>query len=123
MNISSAKIGARLESAARRIAPALVAVYVAGFMFGRWLHRLNDRLSCAYVALLGVAPAKPTAPPAKRQAAPKRKPAVIATVVDNPLTVDELISRYSQRQLMTMAGTKSKRSKRQLAERITALKN
>jgi DNA-directed RNA polymerase specialized sigma24 family protein len=34
-----------IERAARRIAPVLVAVYCLGWAFGKWLHRLNDRLA------------------------------------------------------------------------------
>jgi len=28
-----------------QLAESLVAVYVAGLMFGAWLHRLNDRIA------------------------------------------------------------------------------
>ena len=28
-----------------QLAESLVAVYVAGLMFGAWLHRLNDRIT------------------------------------------------------------------------------
>ena len=54
------------------------------------------------------APAPATAPPV----------AITAAIVRQPLTVDQLIANHTQRELMTMAGTKSKRSKKQLAERI-----
>ena len=54
------------------------------------------------------APATATAPPV----------AITAAIVHQPLTVDQLIAKHTQRELMTMAGTKSKRSKKQLAERI-----
>ena len=35
-----------------------------------------------------------------------------------PLTVEGLVAAHTQRELMVMAGTKSKRSKKQLAQRI-----
>jgi len=51
---SSAVIGVQIERAARAlamvVAVAIVAVgytYRAGYTFGRWLHRLNDRLAQA----------------------------------------------------------------------------
>ena len=44
--------------------------------------------------------------------------AITAAIIHQPLTVDQLIANHTQRELMTMAGTKSKRSKQQLAERI-----
>ena len=50
--LTSAEIGTRLEQFARAIAPALVAVYVAGYALGQWLHRVNDRLAAAYVLSL-----------------------------------------------------------------------
>jgi len=109
---SSAEIGTRLEAAARQVVPVIAAVYVAGYMFGRWLHRLNDRLAAAYVRLLGLH--KPPEAPVP----PKRKVVVRATVTRQPLTVEQLIANHTQRELMVMAGTKSKRSKKQLAEKI-----
>jgi hypothetical protein len=59
------------------------------------------------------APAPATAP----------KPAIRAVVTRQPLTVDQLIAKHTQRELMVMAGTKSKRSKKQLAEKILKIKN
>ena len=53
--------GPAIETAARRIAAVLVAIYVAGYVAGTWLHRLNDRLSRAYVAFLGLS--EPTVAP------------------------------------------------------------
>lgn len=50
-----------IETATRRIAAVLVAVYVAGYVAGAWLHHLNDRLSRAYVAFLGLS--EPTVAP------------------------------------------------------------
>lgn len=34
-----------IEQAARRIAQVCAVVYVAGYMTGAWLHRLNDQLA------------------------------------------------------------------------------
>ncbi len=115
--MTSAEIGTRLENGVRRIAPVIAAVYVAGYMFGRWLHRLNDRLAAAYVRLLGLH--KPPQAPVP----PKRKVVVRATVTRQPLTVEQLIANHTQRELMVMAGTKSKRSKKQLAEKILSKNN
>ena len=109
--MTSAAIGTRLEAVARAIAPALVAVYVAGYTLGAWLHRTNDQLAAAYLRLLGLAPAaQPTAP--------RTRPAIRAAVHKAPLTVEALVAAHTQRELMAMAGTKSKRSKKQLAEKI-----
>ena len=94
--LTSAEIGTRLEAVARAIAPALVAAYVAGYTLGAWLHRTNDQLAAA------------------------PKPTIRAAVHKQPLTVEALTAAYTQRELMVMAGTKSKRSKKQLAERILA---
>ena len=109
MIISSQRVGADLERLARRVAPVIAAVYVAGYMLGRWLHRTNDRLAAAYVRLLGLAPAA---------AQPQPRVAVKATITRQPLTVDSLINNHTQRELMVMAGTKSKRSKLHLAQLI-----
>lgn len=109
---TSAEIGTRLEALARAIAPVLVAVYTAGYMLGQWIHSTNDRMAAAYVRLLGLAPA----------AQPQPQPQRIRATVTAPLTVESLIANHTQRELMTMAGTKSKRSKKQLAERILKTK-
>ena len=113
--LTSAEIGTRFEAVARAVAPALVAVYTAGYMLGQWLHTTNDRLAAAYVRLLGLAPAPQPAAQPKPQAP---KPIIRATVHRAPLTVEALCKAHTQRELMVMAGTKSKRSKKQLAERI-----
>jgi len=112
--LTSAAIGTRLEAVARAIAPALVFAYVAGYTLGQWLHTTNDRLAAAYVRLLGLTPAAP-APAAP---APAPRPAIRATVHKAPLTVEGLCKAHTQRELMVMAGTKSKRSKKFLAEKI-----
>ena len=56
--------------------------------------------------------------PAPATASAPVKVAITAAIVHQPVTVDQLIAKHTQRELMTMAGTKSKRSKQQLAERI-----
>ena len=106
-NLQSAAIGARMRGAAMAVAPFLVFTYTAGYMLGQALHRFNDRLAAAYVRLLGLAPASAPAP----------RPAIRAAV-HKPLTVADLIAAHTQRELMAMAGTKSKRSNKQLAEKI-----
>jgi hypothetical protein len=64
-----------------------------------------------------------TAPAAQPQApAPAPKPAIRATLHKAPLTVESLCKAHTQRELMAMAGTKSKRSKKQLAEKILKTK-
>jgi hypothetical protein len=80
-------------------------------MLGQWIHSTNDRLAAAYLRLLGL-----ERPPVVD--APAAEPQHIKATVTAPLTVDSLIANHTQRELMTMAGTKSKRSKKQLAERI-----
>lgn len=107
-NLQSAAIGARMRGAAMAVAPFLVFTYTAGYMLGQSIHRFNDRLAAAYVRLLGLAPAPAPAPRA----------AIRAAVHKAPLTVEALIAAHTQRELMVMAGTRSKRSKKQLAERI-----
>ena len=115
--LTSAEIGTRLEAVARAIVPAMVAVYTAGYMLGQWLHATNDRLAAAYVRLLGLAPAAQPQPPAAKPQA-----RVTATRHTAPLTVEGLMAAHTQRELMAMAGTKSKRSKKQLAQRILSTK-
>ena len=116
--LTSAEIGTRLEAVARAVAPALVAVYTAGYMLGQWLHATNDRMAAAYVRLLGLAPAAQPQPTAQPPAAKPQAPRITATRHTAPLTVEALMAAHTQRELMAMAGTKSKRSKKQLAERI-----
>ncbi len=106
--LTSAEIGTRLETVARAIAPALVAVYTAGYMLGQWLHATNDRMAAAYVSLLGLAPAPEPQPPAAK---PAIRAAIRAAVHTKPLTVGARVAARTQRELMAMAGTKSKRSK------------
>ena len=45
-----------IEAAARQFARFCVVVFCAGFAFGRWLHRLNDRLSALLVRKRGLTP-------------------------------------------------------------------
>jgi len=117
--LTSAEIGTRLEALARAVAPAMVAVYVAGYTLGAWLHRTNDQLAAAYLRLLGLSKPCPQVAPRTR---PAIRAAVKAAVHTKPLTVEALVAAHTQRELMVMAGTKSKRSKKQLAERILTTK-
>ena len=64
------------------------------------------------IAITAPAPAHAPAP------ATAPKPTITAAIVHQPLTVDQLIANHTQRELMVLAGTKSKRSKQQLAVRI-----
>ena len=120
--LTSAEIGARLEALARAIAPAMVAVYTAGYMLGQWLHATNDRLAAAYLRLLGLSKPCPQVAPAAQPPAPRTRPAIRATLHKAPLTVEALCKAHTQRELMILAGTKSKRSKKQLAEKILKTK-
>ena len=120
--MTSAAIGTRLEAVARAIAPALVAVYVAGYTLGAWLHHTNDQLAAAYLRLLGLSKPCPQVAPAAQPTAPAPKPVIRAAVHKAPLTVEALVAAHTQRELMAMAGTNSKRSKRQLAEKILKIK-
>ena len=43
-----------IEQVARAIATAAAFVYVCGYVSGRWLHRLNDRLSALLVRQRGL---------------------------------------------------------------------
>ena len=125
-NLTSAAIGTRLEAVARAVAPALVAVYTAGLITGLWYRRIRDAVAAAHSRWIGDAwrfdqPAH--APAAQPQApAPAPKPAIRATLHKAPLTVEALCKAHTQRELMVMAGTKSKRSKKQLAEKILKTK-
>ena len=124
--MTSAEIGTRLETVARAIAPALVFAYTAGLIAGQWYRRITAAVAAAHARWIGDAwrfdqpahapAAQPQPPAAKPQAAPK--PVVRATLHKAPLTVEALCKAHTQRELMVMAGTKSKRSKKQLAERI-----
>lgn len=64
-----------------------------------------------------------TAPATASAPATAPKPAIRAVITRQPLTVDQLIAQHTQRELMVLAGTKSKRSKKQLAEKILQIKN
>ena len=113
--LTSAEIGTRLEAVARAIAPALVAVYTAGLITGQWYWRIRGTVAAAHARWIGDAwrfdqPAHAPAAPAK--------PIVRATLHKAPLTVEALCKAHTQRELMVMAGTKSKRSKKFLAEKI-----
>ena len=117
--MTSAEIGTRLEAVARAIAPALVFAYTAGLITGQWYRRITAALAAAHARWIGdewrfTQPVNAPAAPPK----PAPKPAIRATLHKAPLTVEALCKAHTQRELMVMAGTKSKRSKKQLAERI-----
>ena len=122
--MTSAEIGTRLEAVARAVAPALVAVYTAGLITGLWYRRITAALAAAHAAWIGDDWRfdQPVAPATASASAPA-KAVITAQIVHQPLTVDQLIAQHTQRELMVMAGTKSKRSKKQLAEKILQIKN
>ena len=129
--LTSAEIGTRLETVARAIAPALVFAYTAGLIAGQWYRRITAAVAAAHARWIGDAwrfdqpphaPAAPPQPPAAKPQAPRTRPAIRAAVHTAPLTVEGLMAAHTQRELMVMAGTKSKRSKKQLAERILTTK-
>ena len=68
--------------------------------------------------IIAVTAPAPANAPAPAPATAPAKAVITAAIVHQPLTVEQLIANHTQRELMTMAGTKSKRSKKQLAERI-----
>ena len=78
---------------------------------------LGAHLLGLLIDITAPAPAAP-APATAPITAPAPKPVIRAVITRQPLTVDQLIAKHTQRELMTMAGTKSKRSKKQLAEKI-----
>ena len=118
-NLTSAAIGTRLEAVARAVAPALVAVYTAGLITGLWYTRIRDAVAAAHSRWIGDAWRfdQPVIAPA-----PAPRPVIRAAIHRAPLTVESLCEAHTQRELMTMAGTKSKRSKKQLAEKILKTK-
>ena len=121
-NLQSAAIGARLRGTAYAVAPFLVFIYTAGLITGQWYWRIRGTVATAHARWIGDAwrfdqPAQPPAPPK-----PAPKPVVRATLHKAPLTVEALCKAHTQRELMVMAGTKSKRSKKFLAEKILKTK-
>ena len=128
-NLQSAAIGARLRGAAYAVAPFLVFIYTAGLIAGQWYRRITTALAAAHARWVGdewrfdqpvSAPA--AQPPAAKPQVPRTRPAIRATLHKAPLTVESLCKAHTQRELMVMAGTRSKRSKKQLAERILKTK-
>jgi K+-transporting ATPase c subunit len=119
--MTSAEIGTRLETVARAIAPALVFAYTAGLITGQWYRRITAALAAAHARWVGDAWRfdQPAHAPA---AAKPQAPRVTATLHKAPLTVEALCKAHTQRELMAMAGTKSKRSKKFLAEKILTTK-
>ena len=120
--MTSAAVGTRLEAVARAVAPALVAVYTAGLITGLWYTRIRDAVAAAHSRWIGDAWRfdQPAHAAAAQPTAPAPRPVIRATLHKAPITVESLCKAHTQRQLMIMAGTKSKRSKKQLAERILA---
>ena len=125
--LSSSAIGARLEGAARAALPVLVFVYTLGLTAGEWYRSTTAAVAAAHARWIGDAwrfdqpahaPAAQPQPPAAKPQAPR----ITATRHTAPLTVEALVAAHTQRELMVMAGTKSKRSKKQLAERILKTK-
>ena len=115
MNIpTSSEVGQALERAARCLAVACVAAYAAGFTLGSWVHRTNDALARWYVALLGLTPNAPAA-----QAEAKKPVKIEAVHIKEPLTVEALLSKTNA-ELREIAGTKSRKSKKDLVAMILA---
>jgi len=139
------QIGTWLEAQARRVAPGVAFVYAGSMHVLQQYKRITTTVAAAHAAWIGddwrfepVAPAVvelpmqgplpmfgPSLPPVAAQpvvAQPvvitDRKPVVISTRHRAPLTVENLIASHTQRELMVIAGTKSKRSKKVLAEKI-----
>ena len=110
---TSAEIGTRFEAMARVIAPVVAYAYTLGLITGEWYRRISAAIAAAHARWIGDDWRfdRPVS-------APVPKPVVKATVHKEPLTVEALVAAYTQRELMAMAGTKSKRSKKQLAQRI-----
>ena len=87
------------ESLARRLAQVCVVVYVAGYMTGAWIHRLNDAIAgrttpAPAPQLVVVQRLAPAAPPAN--VAPPRDPMARAVV--------NVRSGMSQRQAAALCG-------------------
>ena len=118
-NLQSAAIGARMRGAAMAVAPLLVFVYTIGLITGEWYRSTTAAMAAAHSRWVGDAWRfdQPVIAPA-----PKPRPVIRAAVHKAPLTVEALIAAHTQRELMAMAGTKSKRSKKQLAEKILKTK-
>ena len=111
----SVAIGERLHGVARFCAPAIALCYLVGFYCGTMYHQIRANLIEWHKKWVGdqwqfSRPHVEITPPSVA------RPRVIVT--PQPLTVDELIAKHTQRQLMALADTKRKLSKRALAERI-----
>jgi len=88
-----------IEQAARAIATAAAFVYVCGYVSGRWLHRLNDRLS----ALLVRKPEPAPVPVLYRCAA---VPARCGIIAPSPMAraISSVKGGMSQRKAATLCG-------------------
>ena len=145
--MTGAQIGTWLERQARRVAPAVAFGYALAVHSVEQYKRISSTVAAAHAAWIGddwrferPAPVLPVTKPAPVQGAlqgPRglslplpviaqpvavdvtdRRPVVISKTHRAPLTVDNLIASHTQRELMEIAGTKSKRSKKVLAEKI-----
>lgn len=129
-----AQWGRQLHRAARISAAALVLIavitadlvvltYRAGKAFGAALHRRNDQLA-ALAAAIAAPPAAATPEPVAPAAAPvvAIANAVQITPPHVRMLQEELdrLQGMSQRQLMALAGTRRKLSKRQLVAMLAA---
>ena len=135
--VTGAQIGTWLERQARRVAPAVAFGYALAVHSLEQYKRISSTVAAAHAAWIGddwrferPAPVLPVTKPAPVQGAlqgPRglslplpviTQPVVISKTHRAPLTVDNLIASHTQRELMEIAGTKSKRSKKILAEKI-----
>ena len=123
-NLKSAAIGARMRGAARAVAPFLVFVYTLGLITGEWYRSITAAMAAAHSRWIGDEWRfdQPAHAPAAQPQAPAPRPVIRAAIHKAPLTVEALVAAHTQRELMVMAGTKSKRSKKFLAEKILKTK-
>jgi hypothetical protein len=96
------------EALARRLAQVCAVVYVAGYVTGAWLHRLNDSITALLVRMPQPAPAPAPVPvqrPIVQRLAPAAPPAAIAPPRD-PMAraVAKVLSGMSQRQAAALCG-------------------
>lgn len=131
--ITAADWGLALQRAARLAAPIAVLVFViaadlvaltyrAGMATGAALHRRNDQLAGLFVRLLAPAPAPQPNPPTPAPAAATR-PAQAQRTAPHLAALREERDRLeglTHRQLMDLAGTRRKLSKRQLVAMLAA---
>jgi hypothetical protein len=95
-SFSDSAIGARFESIARVVAAVVVVFYVAGELFGRAIHALNDWLACAAPAPAPTAAPAPAPAPTAAPAPAVHPLALIAADRFESVTVRQL-RRYVRR--------------------------